>query len=103
MSEELAELERRVGGLIERYRDEKRRTQELRGRLDEAQRECARLGGENEQLRGRIGEIEHELSARGEREAQLHGKLQEIIGQIDSLEAEIAGMEGAGDESGETH
>lgn len=100
MAEELAELERRVAGLIERYREEKQRSQQLEGQLNEAHGECGRLGEENEHLRGRIGELEHELNNRNEREGQLRGKLQEIIGQIDSLEAEIAGMEGAGDESG---
>jgi len=99
MTDRLEDLERRIGGLIERYRAAKQQISLFEGRLEESVSECQRLGRENEELRAKVGELENELASRGSREEVVKNKLQQILGQIDSLETEIARVEASSHES----
>jgi chromosome segregation ATPase len=103
MTDALQSLEERVATLIQRHREAKQKNDELAGQLEALHGERDRLGHENEQLKARIGELENALAGRDERENTVKGKLEQILGQIDTLEAEIARIESSGDESGETN
>ncbi|MBM3333744.1 hypothetical protein FJY63_03700 [Candidatus Sumerlaeota bacterium] len=98
MTEGLEELERRVAAVIERYRDTRQLIEQLESRLKEAARQRQQLEVENSRLRQRLGVLESELASHMSREDVAKNKLQHILGQIDSLEAEIAAIEASGDE-----
>jgi len=93
MTDGLEALEHRIATLIERHREAKQQIRQLETQLKEGAQENQRLGRENEQLRARLGELENELASRGSREEVVKNRLQQILGQIDTLEAEIAGIE----------
>ncbi len=97
--EGLDELERRVTGLLERYRAAREQLRQTESRLEGCEREAARLAAENEQLRARVAELESEQAGRSSREEVVRNRLQQILGQIDTLEAEIARIESPGHES----
>jgi len=99
MAEGLEDLEKRVAGLIERYREARRQIASLEKRLREGGAERDALGRENDRLRAKVGELENELASRNSREEVVKNRLQQMLGQIDSLETEIARMEAQGHES----
>jgi chromosome segregation ATPase len=103
MTDALESLEQRVATLIQRHREVKQKNDELAGQIQAQHDERERLARENEELKTRIGELEDALAGRDERENTVKGKLEQIIGQIDTLEAEIARIESSGDESGEAN
>jgi len=103
MNDGLEDLERRIATLIARHREAKEKIQQQESRMKEARHENERLGRENEQLRARLGELETELASRGSREEVVKNRLQQILGQIDTLEAEIASIEAKDHEPGQTN
>jgi len=96
MTAGLESLEKKIAGLITQFRDAKQRIRELEVQVREGIGECERLEQENEGLRARIQDLEGEVASRGEREELVKNKLEQIIGQIDSLETEIAQIEATG-------
>ncbi len=97
--EGLDELERRITGLLEHYRAAREQLRQTESRLEACESERARLAEENDRLRVRVAELETEQASRSSREEVVRNRLQQILGQIDSLEAEIARMETSGHES----
>jgi chromosome segregation ATPase len=93
MTDGLDMVEQRIQGLIAQFRDAKQQIRELEGRIQDKTDQADRLERENEALRERLGGLESELASRAEREELARRKLKQIVGQIDSLESEIAEIE----------
>jgi chromosome segregation ATPase len=99
MTEGLETLERRILGLIAQYRDSKQQIREMESLVKDSSDRIEQLERENDALRAQVEGLRGELAGRTEREELVRNKLQQIIGQIDSLESEIAEIETVANES----
>ncbi|MGB9690672.1 MAG: hypothetical protein ACPL7D_00725 [Candidatus Sumerlaeaceae bacterium] len=96
MLDRIEELERKIGALVAKIEEAKRRIAQLQAHnaeLLQIAEEKKKTDEENVRLQDRIRELERELNSRDDKEAAARDRLQAVLNRLDVLENEIGQLQ----------